>query len=63
MIRPAPFKKVCEKCGYKVIKHPLSDALSIEDMMPITCKKCGGKMKTKKLNIFDVLLRPFSLFK
>lgn len=61
MIRPKPFKFVCQKCKYSKIYQPKRDALVISDVFCI-CPKCKIQMDIQELNEFDKVLSSFKSF-
>ncbi|MCD8212995.1 MAG: hypothetical protein LUC34_02905 [Campylobacter sp.] len=53
MIRPKPYKVVCENCSFsKVIWHK-SDCINLADV-PIVCPKCNGALKRADVSEFEV---------
>jgi Zn finger protein HypA/HybF involved in hydrogenase expression len=58
MIKPKPYKLVCQSCRYKKIVTPKSDALNPSDMILI-CPKCRGDMKKFTLSNMDKVLNFF----
>jgi Zn finger protein HypA/HybF involved in hydrogenase expression len=55
MIKPKPYKLVCQSCGYKKIIKPKSDALNPSDMISL-CPKCKGIMRRIELSEIDKVL-------
>jgi Zn finger protein HypA/HybF involved in hydrogenase expression len=54
MIKPKPYKLVCQSCGYKKIVKPKSDALNPSDIISI-CPKCRRFMKRFEVSKIDIV--------
>lgn len=54
MIRPKPFKKVCEQCGWSKVYHPKSDVVDASWGLESKCPKCGSDKLSKTNDIAGV---------
>lgn len=56
-IRPKPYKKICNKCGYFKIVRPKSDMVDESWEIGKKCPRCGSlDFKRKELNKLEKIL-------
>ena len=57
MIKPAPWKSVCKKCGWSKICAPSSDVVSAGCGIFLECPICGNKdLRSETLNAFELVV-------